>query len=140
MAQPIPEWTEETTRQFHLAFKSGSQIANNYAEAGFAVAIHQVLYPHDVTKHIEARLKKFKPVKVFLNPSLEDCLQRNGERTNKEFDTRILDAAIKAMHPAMNEQMAASTDWIVIDTSHQSVEDTVNEIIEKAGLTLETNK
>jgi len=133
MAMPFPDWTDETTNQFHLAFKSAALIASTYAEAGFVVAIHQVLYPNDVKEFLEDGLTEFTLIKVFLNPNLDECLVRNAKRTNKDFDTSILNGEIKAMHPVLSERIAAEADWIVVNSTTQTVPETVHEILSRSG-------
>ena len=48
ISQPVPEFTEETGRQFRLARGAAAQVAALYADAGFAVAIDDVIHEPDV--------------------------------------------------------------------------------------------
>ena len=48
ISQPVPEFTEETGRQFRLARTAAAQVAALYADAGFAVAIDDVIHEPDV--------------------------------------------------------------------------------------------
>ena len=47
ISQPVPEFTEETGRQFRLARGAVAQVAALYADAGFAVAIDDVVHEPD---------------------------------------------------------------------------------------------
>ena len=48
ISQPVPEFTAETGRQFRLARGAAAQVAALYADAGFAVAIDDVIHEPDV--------------------------------------------------------------------------------------------
>src|SRR5690242_20641226 len=59
IAHPVPLWTEETTRQFRLARQAAVQIARLYAEAGFAIAIDDIIYPAEAKALIVNQLSGF---------------------------------------------------------------------------------
>ena len=50
ISQPVPEFTEETGRQFRLARTAAAQVAALYADAGFAVAIDDVIHEPDAER------------------------------------------------------------------------------------------
>lgn len=126
---PIPEWTEETTRQFDLSFAAVSSLAKLYNDNNFAVAIEQVLYPEDVEKKIVANLNDREVIRIFLNPSLETVLLRNKERSTKEFDTMLLDEPIRAMYPIMVNEISNNPNWLTIDSTEQTIDETVEMIL-----------
>src|SRR5437763_326435 len=70
-ADPIPEWTPETTRQFRLARRSAAQIALVYAGAGFAVAIDDVVFPAEAQALFVEPLAAFPVRKILLRPDLQ---------------------------------------------------------------------
>jgi chloramphenicol 3-O-phosphotransferase len=131
IAHPVPAWTNETTRQFRLARQAAAQVAALYAAAGFAVAIDDVIFPGEAQALLAASLAGFEVHKVLLQPGLDVALARNAERTNKNFDTSLLAEVTRTVHHALAGQDFAGSGWIVIDSSHWSVEETVDEILRR---------
>ena len=109
ISQPVPEFTEETGRQFRLARGAAAQVAARYADAGFAVAIDDVIHEPDVQACLTDALAPRTVHKILLQPSLEVALARNADRTNKGFDTAVLADAIRGNHRSLGEQNRA--DW-----------------------------
>ena len=126
-ADPVPTWTEETTRQFQLARTSMAEIAARYAAAGFAVAIDDIIFPGDTDLFFG--FPGFEVQRILLLPALETMRRRNSERTNKHFDTSILDETIIALHEAMQSELFNKDGWIVIDSSALSLDETVDEVL-----------
>ena len=129
IAHPLPEWVDETTRQFSLAFRATTQLATLYATAGFAVVIDQVIYPKDFNEHFEDQLQGHTVYKIFLQPKVDVSLARNASRTNKEFETSFLNDPIRMMHKSLGNMIKADEDWIIIDSSNLSLEETVDQIL-----------
>ena len=130
ISQPVPAFTVETGRQFHLARGAAAQVAALYADAGFAVAIDDVIHEPDVQACLTEALAPRTVHKVLLQPSLEVALARNTDRTNKDFDTALLADAIRGNHRSLGEQNRADLGWIVIDNGALEVEQTVAAILE----------
>ena len=126
IAHPVPEWTAETGRQFGLARQAAVAMAKLYAEAGFAVAIDDIIYPEDAQKEFIEPLQGYDVYKVLLQPGSDTALQRNISRTNKAFDTTILNAVIFSIHNALADR--DFTGWLVIDNSQLTLEETVSYI------------
>lgn len=123
-APPSEDWSPETDRQFRLSRTIGSQAASLYADAGFRVAIADVLFPHDVASHFtDSRSRK-----ILLLPTLEAALERNSTRTNKDFDTAELADLIRFVYAGIQKQ--DWTDWRIIDSTELSVAETVDAILE----------
>ena len=133
IAHPVPIWTDETTRQFKIARRAAAHTARLYAEAGFAVAIDDVLFPQAADEEFVKPLEGHTVHKVLLRPTLEVALQRNAQRTNKTFDTSLLTDEVRNLHGYMSVPMYERWGWHVIDTSEMSLEDTVEEILSRAG-------
>jgi predicted kinase len=131
IAHPLPSWTDETTRQFELAYKAASHLAKLYANAGFAVAIDQVIYPNEVRKYFEAPLREHKIHKILLQPKVNVAIERNSSRTDKGFDTSILNETIQATYESLGEAVEGETDWIIIDSTTLNPDETVNEIFRR---------
>ena len=121
------DWTDETTRQFTLAEEAACRIALVYHRAGFAVAIDHCRNLPRIEEIIAQFLGEVTVRRVCLVPTLEENLRRNHTRTNKDFDTRELDFIIEDMNPTM--AISPPAGWLVLDTTHLSVEQTVAEIL-----------
>ena len=131
IAHPLPAWTAETAHQFDLAYQATAKLAQLYADAGFAVAIDQVIYPKDVNKYFMGPLSNHKIHKIYLCPEVEIALKRNASRTNKVFDTEFLNNPLKAIYQTLDTQIRADRGWTIINSTKQSVMVTVDEIYRK---------
>jgi predicted kinase len=134
IAYPGRDRSEETTRQFALARKGAAQLARLYAESGFAVAIDDTLGTADTLDVYLQALQGCLLLKIMLRPQLEVALARNRERTNKNYDKNRLAQAILHLYPAMGKHHTAERGWRIIDNSHLSVAETVDTILNLAGL------
>ncbi len=128
IAHPVPEYTVETARQFRLARAAAAQIAALYADAGFAVAIDDVVHEPDAEYYLAA-LAPRTVHKILLQPSLEVALARNIGRTNKDFDTSILTEAVRGNHRTLAEQNRPEGGWLVVDNSALGLDQTVDAIL-----------
>jgi chloramphenicol 3-O-phosphotransferase len=129
-ASPI-EWSEETTRQFALARSSAARMAADYSDEGFAAVIDDVVREEDVdqfTRHLAGR----PLTKVALIPSLDVALARNRHRSNKKFDTGILEPVVRRLHRSLTESCRSGAGWIALDTSDMDVAASVTEIVRRA--------
>ena len=133
IAHPVPEWTSETGRQFRLARAAAAQVARLYSDAGFAVAIDDVLGPADAQASFGADLEASRVQKVLLYASLEVVLARNAQRNNKAFDTGVLQAVIEKLHAATAAEPYAAQGWLVVDTSALTLQQTVDQILEQSA-------
>lgn len=129
VAHPVPTWTDETTRQFTLARQGAVYLAKQYADAGFAVVIDDIVNARDVDQLFSPALEGYPFHKVILLPSVTTALQRNQQRTNKTFNTTILDEPIRNIHKWFREQDASPDAWLTIDSSHLTIEETLEVIL-----------
>lgn len=129
IAHPIPTWTPETTRQFRLARQAAARTARIYAEAGFAVAIDDVVFPAEAQALFVGPLQGFPVRKILLRPHVETALHRNTTRTNKSFDTSTLTETIAGLDRYMDPGFFGKKGWAVIDSTELSLEETVDRII-----------
>jgi chloramphenicol 3-O-phosphotransferase len=129
LAPPVPEWTEETTRQFALARHAAACTARLYADAGFAVAIDDVLFPVEAEVLFGEAFRGCAFHRVALRPSVEVALARNAARMTKPFDPAFLTATIRDLDQEMTTQPFAEYGWLVLDTSNLSVEESVDVIL-----------
>ena len=130
IAQPVSEFTAETGRQFRLARGAAAQVAVLYADAGFAVAIDDVVHEQDAALCFVAPLAPRTVYKVLLQPRLETALARNAGRTNKDFDTSVLVEAVRGNHRSLDEQNRVDLGWTAVDNSELNVAQTVDAILE----------
>jgi chloramphenicol 3-O-phosphotransferase len=132
IAHPIPTWTDETARQFKLARGNAVSMALRYANAGFAVAIDDVFSTRDFESDYAPVLEGAAVHRVLLLPSLEVTLARNSSRTYKDFHPEILEDVIRHLHAEFRAMDVRG--WLVIDSSALTLEETVNAILEAAGV------
>ncbi len=129
IAHPVPTWTEETGRQFALARHAAASLARIYADAGFAVALDDVIFPAESEATFGDPLRGYAVQTVLLQPRLEVALTRNAARTTKGFDTSVLETTIRDLDRAMAEQPFVEAGWLVVDNSDLSLEGTVDAIL-----------
>lgn len=132
IAHPVPNWTAETTRQFILARQGAIQLARQYSAAGFAVAIDDIVNVQDVDQLFIPLLKGYTFHKIILLPALSIAIRRNQERANKSFDTRILDDPIRNIHQWFSRQSIPLDEWLLIDNSDMTIEETVDRILTRS--------
>lgn len=124
-AAPLePALSAEAERQLRLRARAASRLADTYFEAGFTVAIAEILAGR--LDHLRADIKGRPLLLVNLAPSLDIVKRRNEERPNKNvFEpwSPILDRAIR-------ETMSGIGLWL--DNSNQSPDETVDEILRRA--------
>ncbi len=120
--RPWPH-NEEVELQLSLSVKNACTITTNFLEKGFSVFIDDVVGRKLLEQYSE--YFKDKNFKVFLLlPSLEYLLQRFDDRgDNKELRERTIE-----LYKKFSEKKDA-LDWEVIDSSNQTLEETVEEII-----------
>jgi len=129
LAPPVPEWTDETTRQFALARQAAACTARLYADAGFAVAIDDVMFPAEAEALFSEAFRGCAFHRIALRPSVQVALARNAGSKTKPFAPAFLTASIRDLDRAMTTQPFGEFGWIVIDTSNLSVEETVDLIL-----------
>lgn len=126
LSDSIP-WTEETERQFQLAELAAADSAARYQDAGFAVVIDHCRNLPRLEAVVAERLAGLEVQKVLLLPSLDETLQRNRDRTNKDYDTSVLVDVIRFVHDEMSREVRPG--WLVLDTTLDSVEESLARIL-----------
>ncbi len=129
-ASPI-DWSEETARQFALARGSAARMAADYSDQGFAVVIDDVVREEDIdqfTRHLSGR----PLTKVALIPRLDVTLVRNRDRTNKSFDTGVLEPVAQRLYRSLVDSCSPAAGWIALDTSGMDVTASVTELLRRA--------
>jgi len=131
IAHPIPKWSDETSRQFRLGRRATTEVAKLYAQEGFAVAIDDVILPAEAPTAYEQHLRDGCLHKVILLPDVQIALERNRMRTNKIFDTQVLEETIQGLWMEFSQQAAHYREWISIDSSKLDIKETVQSILEQ---------
>ena len=119
--RPWP-YTEEVDLQLSLAAQNAYDIALNFLDKGFNVFIDDVVGRKLLEQYSE--YFKDKNFKAFLLlPSIESLLKRFDDRgDNKELRERTMD-----LHKSFSDKKDILS-WQIIDSSTQTLEDTVAEI------------
>lgn len=125
----MPEWTAETGRQFTLARTAAARMARLYADAGFAVAIDDVIFPAEVDTLFGDPLRGYAFHRIVLRPRLEVAMARNAARSTKAFDTSILASTIQELDRAMAAEPFDPARWHIIDNSDMGLQETVEAIM-----------
>ena len=125
ISHPSAGWSDETERQFKLARTVGASAATLYADAGFAVALADVLSPPDVAAHFTDPRNR----KTLLLPTLDTALERNATRTNKTFNTLGLTELIRRVYGWLQQQDWSG--WTILDSTNLTLEETVDAILER---------
>lgn len=128
LASPL-EPGAEVERQFEIAVEGAMQLAALYLRNGFAVAVEGAIDPRMVDRAAELHGIEDDLVRIELFPKLDEALRRNRTRSTKDFDTAILDDAIRAIDQMIRDDPVAP-GWCQIDSTDQSVEETVSQILQ----------
>ncbi|WP_019587067.1 AAA family ATPase [Deinococcus apachensis] len=127
-APPRLDHPPEAVRQFALARTAAAQVARLYADAGFTVAVDDVLWATD--------LELFAPHwagldvrPVLLAPGLAVAQDRNSARTNKSYDTRTLVSLIDGLHSQMSPEAYREAGWAIVDSAGQNGGETVEALL-----------
>ena len=126
-ASPV-EWTAETTRQFALARRGAAKIAADYADAGFVAVLDDVVRESQLDQYTDY-LGNIELRKVLLNPSLGTVLARNAAPGRKPFDSSVLEAACRGLHPLLSQENTVKRGWVVVDSTALDVDQTVDAIM-----------
>ncbi len=128
---PNKPWDEEMRSQYYLSFKNQADLARNFLEKGFAVVIDEVVRKGELYDEWLTHFAGITHQVVLLLPAVSVALHRNAERTSHTVPERTL-------HDLHERYVNTDTaGWIVIDNSNQTVEETVNEILQEVSSKLE---
>ena len=112
-SDPIPDWNDETSRQFQLAEDAAADLALRYSEAGFDVVLDHCRLPENIEAWVARCFTSCWPLLIAVVPPLEVTINRNSVRDNKEFETSVLEPAICGITAAY--QAADLSSWIVTE-------------------------
>jgi hypothetical protein len=101
-----------------------------YNNASFAIAIDdfwQRETPHaDYQQTLGSRVQR-----ILLLPSLEETILRLHQRNEPNEFRDLLEWAVRFVQNDVRTHPESTKNWHVIDSSHQNVEQTVDQILEK---------
>lgn len=120
-ARPWP-YTDEVGLQLSLAAKNACDMASNFLEKGFNVIIDDVVGQKLLEQYSNFfRSQNFKA--FLLMPSVESLLKRfDGRGDNQDLRERTIE-----LHKKFSEKQG-NLNWQVIDSSNQTLEQTVESI------------
>ena len=124
--------TTETERQFRLARWSALQTATIYAEADFAVALDDSVEEKVFQRQYQQLLHGYPIRKVLLAPSLDVALARLAELGTKK--TKPWLEHTRTLHQELGSANRTGAKWLVLDNSNLSVEETVQQILDKTKI------
>ena len=123
----------EMQRQFKLARQNAALIAKTYAEASFAVAIDDVIFPAQAAAHYDDALIAYELYKVVLRPDLEINFARNERRSHDNAEYALLENIIEPIYDLFDLNELYAEGWHVIDSCKLTVAETVTEILDQVG-------
>jgi len=138
LSNPIGSWDDETDRQFRLARDSAAQIAKTYAQGGFTVVIDDVIFPDQIAHHYDEALAAFDVHKVLVRPSVKTAVARNQAR-KLDIDNNQLSQIIQPIYDhfaTFGLTKLARSGWVILDTSHDAVPESVEKLLTNMGIFL----
>lgn len=114
-------WTDETTKQIELATINAISLALNADKYGFQVVIDDAVFK-DQEKLYFAKLPN--ALKFWICPDLDTILKRNSERQK-----HIPEKLVKNLYSHL-EYRNTNKDWIQLDTTELSINQSVVKILE----------
>jgi hypothetical protein len=120
----------EARRLLDLRYSLSSTVARQYANAGFTTVVQDNIYGPDVERWLD-RIGSTTKHLVVLRPTVEIVEARDAERQR----TAGKIAYRGGFTPTINDQHVATTRrdlGLWLDTSDQSPDETVDEIMERA--------
>lgn len=117
------DWSEETSAQFKMATESAIFLAKNADKYDFDVVIDDTVLKQQETMYFEELPDAFR---VWVSPDLDTVLERNRKRKKNIDEDRI-----RKMLLHLNKYRRCE-DWLKLDTTDLTVEESVDEIIKQS--------
>ena len=118
-------WNEEVKQQLFLRTQNACTLANNFLDSGYNVIIDCIVGRTHLNQYQDFFLNR--KIKVFLLlPNMEALLDRFDKRENND--------ALRKRTQELHDKFVSikdEFDWVVIDSSSQAVEETMNQIFEE---------
>ncbi len=125
------DWTDETERQFQIAEEAACAVAKCYSRSGFTVLVDHCRNPERLDAVVSTYLADTPVLKVCLAPTVDTALARNRARTNKTFDTKLLEPTIRYV-TEHHFSHKARPGWLVIENNQLGVDPAVAMVVESA--------
>jgi len=122
-------WTDEATRQFQLARNSAIYMAQLYANQGIDVVIDDVCVPAEFAEHYSSLFNETHAYKVLLLPTALALIKRLQNRAGP-YDEFLINE-VSWFYSYLD--VMPKTDWIVLDSSEWTIEQTFSEVLGKIG-------
>jgi chloramphenicol 3-O-phosphotransferase len=117
-----PDASRAAIEQLRLRYRLGASVADAYCDAGFTVALEDVVAGELLSDYVEAI--RSRPLHVFvLLPSIEVIAEREAARTHKGYTGW----SVAEFHEGFVRTTPRIGLWL--DTSEQTAEQTVDEIL-----------
>jgi len=133
--QPSPQWGEGLIEQLEAARASVCAMALRYRSVGFAVTIDDFWDTYSLLAEYQALLATPQVYRILLYPSQETAMARNLGRYGPGAKADYLAVGIRIVYDDLRTaaDKLKAQGWIVVDSTGQSVEETVAEILERTG-------
>jgi chloramphenicol 3-O-phosphotransferase len=129
------QWTQELVDQLLAARASAIAMARIYHNTGFAVVIDDFYDPQSDLAEYQELIVTERVLTILLYPSFATAQERNIKRSGNSNFSEYIARGIDAVygHLESSVDVLRAKGWMVLDTSHQTVEETVREIMERSG-------
>ena len=133
---PAPDWNQELIEQLVLARENVSVMALRYNENGFAVTVDDFWDHISRLTEYQALMTASHTYRILLYPTEETALARNFGRYGPGEKNDRYAGAIRFAYPLLRTAIAELKEqgWLVVDSTDQSIEETVAEILERTGV------
>lgn len=128
---PGPDWGPGLIEQLAVARESVSKMALRYNQNNFAVTVDDFWDHNSRLVEYQDMMRASQTHKILLYPAEETALARNAGRYEPGEKRDRYAGAIRFAYPhirAAIDDMKAQ-GWIIVDSTNQTVEDTVAEIL-----------
>ena len=127
LVHPSAVWSSALTEQLQLVRKSVTDMAQTYHAAGYAVVIDDFWDLHTQLSEYDELFAKGGMRRVVLYPAQQKAHDLNLRRAGPGQTREYLDEGIRIVYGDLNNVVGdlAQHGWNVLDTTNDSVEDTV---------------
>lgn len=134
LVHPAANWTPELVKQLSLARESTVNIAQVYNLAGFVVVIDDFWDANSKLEEYQELTYYAYTHKVILYPSQDAAHERNRKRADSATTQQYLDEGIRQTYQSLKDALPEleADEWLVLDTTRLSIEETVDRILEWA--------
>jgi adenylate kinase family enzyme len=133
---PNPDWGSDLVEQLEAARASVCAMVLRYRMAGFTVIIDDFWDPNSRLTEYQELLTASKAHRILLYPSEQTAMDRNIGRYGPSERADYLAGGIRAVFADLRTSAAILKEqgWVIVDSTEQSVEETVAEILERTGV------